>query len=220
MARKINPSLPFSRLEFFMDGVFAISITLLVIEIKVPGYESLQKAGGLGNYLLSIWPHYLSYVISFFIIGVWWSSMNHFHLMVKKTNHTFNIINIFFLMTIAFIPFTTAIMGEYTTHTEFRQVAVTTYCIGYYLPSLAAVIMVLYAFGNHRLVDPSLSNKFMTRFRNKILIGNVMIISALIASFFFPIIAIIITAFTFIMFFIPPEEPEYEDNTPKTESHD
>lgn len=211
MARKINPFLPFSRLEFFMDGVFAIAITLLVIEIKVPGHQDVEKAGGLSNYLLHIWPHYASYIVSFFILGVWWSSMNHFHLMIKKTNHSFNLINIFFLMTIAFIPFTTAVMAEYITHAEYRQVAVTTYCIGYYLPSFAAVIMVLYAFTNHRLADPSLSIKFMNRFRNKILIGNFMILSALIASFFFPVLAIIITALTFFMFFIPPEEPEYDN---------
>ena len=70
-----------------MDGVFAIAITLLVIEIKVPGHKDVEEAGGLRNYLLSIWPHYASYIVSYFILGVWWSSMNHFHLMVKNINH-------------------------------------------------------------------------------------------------------------------------------------
>ncbi len=217
MGRRTNPLLSFSRLEIFMDGVFAIAITLLVIEIKVPGHKEIDELGGLRNYLISIWPHYISYMVSFFILGVWWSSMNHFHLMVKKTNHTFNIINVFFLMTIAFIPFTTAVMGEYTSYTEYRNVAVTTYCIGYYLPSLSAVIMVLYAFHRHRLVDPLLSQKFMDRFRNKIIAGNAMVLLALISSFFYPIVALIITGITFILFFIPPEEPEYEDQNQITE---
>ena len=83
------------RLILFSDAVFAIAITLLVIEIKVPGHAKIQEAGSLYNALIQLWPHYLSYFVSFFVIGVWWSSMHHFHQIVKKTNHAFNLINIF-----------------------------------------------------------------------------------------------------------------------------
>jgi uncharacterized membrane protein len=212
MQRSRNPFMPMTRLEMFMDGVFAIAITLLIIEIKVPDHSELEEAGGLSNYLIHIWPQYLSYIISFFILGVWWSSMHHFHLMIKRTNHTFNLINIFFLMTIAFIPFTTAVLGDYISETEHRQTAVTLYCLGYYLPSLAAVMMVMYAFPNHRLVDANITKRYLNKFRNKILAGQILVLTAFITSLFFPIAAIIITGITFMLFFIPPESIEYENS--------
>ena len=204
-----NPYLTMGRLEAFTDGVFAIAITLLVMEIKVPGHARIEEAGSLYNALIQLWPHYLSYIVSFFVIGVWWSSMHHFHQIVKRTNHAFNLINIFFFMTIAFIPFTTAVMGEYISEPEHRQAAVTVYCLGYYLPSVAALIMVLYAFPNYRLADPAITKKFLNTFRLKVIAGQVLTLAALVVSFFFPLAALVITGLAFVMFFIPPESPEY-----------
>jgi hypothetical protein len=67
------------RLETFADAVFAIAITLLVIEIHLPPHEEVVRIGGVGPALLQLWPSYVGYVISFIVIGIMWA--NHHNLM-------------------------------------------------------------------------------------------------------------------------------------------
>lgn len=101
-----------NRFEAFSDGVFAIAMTLLVIEIKVPDL-SQAKASTAINTLIQTAPHILSYITSFLVIGVLW--LNHhalFHLL-KRVDRIALTINLVLLMCIAFIPFPTALIGEY-----------------------------------------------------------------------------------------------------------
>lgn len=93
-----------SRLEAFSDGVFAISITLLILEIKAP-----PSGSALGPELLSLWPSYLAYAISFVVIGAIW--INH-HAMfdhIVRADEKLLLLNTFHLMFIAFLPFPTAV---------------------------------------------------------------------------------------------------------------
>src|SRR5437870_8261275 len=95
-----------NRLEAFSDGVFAIAITLLILEIKVP------PAANLGNGLLQLWPSYLAYAISFVVIGAIW--INH-HVMfdwIDRVDHKVLLLNTLHLMFIAFLPFPTAVLAE------------------------------------------------------------------------------------------------------------
>ncbi len=104
-----------NRFEAFTDAVIAIVMTLLVIEIKVPKLP--PEGGGLGWMITTFGHHVLSYVTSFIVIGVIW--LNHhalFHLL-KRVDRTALILNLLLLMSIAFIPFSTALMGENPGHT-------------------------------------------------------------------------------------------------------
>jgi len=95
------------RLETFADGVFAIAITLLVLEIPHPEVDE-----HLGRELVDQWPAYLAYVLSFVTIGIIW--VNHHALMVQfaRADRAFLFINVFFLMCVAFIPFPTALIAD------------------------------------------------------------------------------------------------------------
>lgn len=95
------------RLETFADGVFAIAITLLVIEIPHPEVDE-----HLGRELVDQWPAYLAYALSFVTIGIIW--VNHHALMVQfdRADRAFLFINVFFLMCVAFIPFPTALIAD------------------------------------------------------------------------------------------------------------
>ena len=99
-----------SRLEAFSDGVFAIAITLLILEIKLPGAEDL-KTENLNTYLLHQWPKYFAYIFSFMVLGVYWTNHHYLYKLYMRTNHWFNMLNVLFLMTIAFLPFPSAILG-------------------------------------------------------------------------------------------------------------
>jgi len=98
-----------SRLEAFSDGVFAIAITLLVIEIAVPHGEN----GGLARALAAQWPSYAAYAVSFAVIGIMW--VNHHTLieLVATVDRPLLFLNLLLLMFVAFIPFSTALLAEH-----------------------------------------------------------------------------------------------------------
>jgi uncharacterized membrane protein len=211
---KSNLLLKTDRLETFTDGVFAIAITLLILEVKIPKDADLKEVGGLYAYLVHIWPAYLSYFISFIVIGVYWSNVLWlFTFIIQKTNHVFNLLCLLFLMTIAFIPFTTAIMSDYILSPEYRSAAITTYCIGYMLPIPMSLIGALYAFKNYRLIDPRLSKKFLNRQIIKFSSGMVILLIAIGLSFHYPWLALGIVFVDVLIYLLPPDVPEYTDES-------
>lgn len=101
-----------TRLEAFSDGVFAIAITLLVLEIRLPHIES-QEAGHLASELLALWPTYLAYIISFITIGIMWINHHAIFKMIHRTDRTLMFLNALLLMVITFLNFPTVILAEY-----------------------------------------------------------------------------------------------------------
>src|SRR5579884_4245879 len=95
-----------SRIEAFSDGVFAIAITLLVLEIKVP-----SGPGDLSRQLLQQWPAYLSFLISFTFIGIMW--MNHHRLFthIARSDDVLLILNLLLLLGVTIVPFPTAVLA-------------------------------------------------------------------------------------------------------------
>jgi uncharacterized membrane protein len=122
-----------SRMEAFSDGVFAIAITLLVLEIRVPAPGS----DGLGHALLAQWPSYAAFVVSFLTIGIIW--INH-HAMVRRlriADHSILIWNLLLLMTVSALPFTTALMAAYLKESDGESLAAAVYSGSFLLMSLA-----------------------------------------------------------------------------------
>jgi uncharacterized membrane protein len=97
-----------TRLEFFSDGVFAIVITLLVIEIRLPEgrFDPLLPT------LIGLWPSYLAFALSFFVIGAIWINHHGMFEHIDRTDNSFLLLNLLQLMAIAFIPFPTAVLAE------------------------------------------------------------------------------------------------------------
>ena len=196
------------RLEAFSDGVFAIAITLLILEIKIPDHQTLQNQT-LFNYLWNLWPKYFAYVFSFIIIGIYWANHHYIFKLYKRTNHTFNIMNVIFLMTIAFLPFPTAIFGEYINEPEQRQTAVTFYALGIYLPALVWLIMWLYGSYEKRLIDQRLTDDFIQYLTRQFWISNIIYIAAIIVSFFNPVASLLLNVILTLLYLLPPKKPQY-----------
>jgi uncharacterized membrane protein len=99
-----------ARLEAFSDGVFAIAITLLILEIKVPEVEGGEH---LWHALGAQWPSYAAYVVSFLVIGIMWLNHHTVFSYIQRVDRTLIMLNLLLLMVVAAIPWPTALMAEY-----------------------------------------------------------------------------------------------------------
>ena len=99
-----------ARLETFSDGVFAIAATLLILDV----HEA--SSGSVARGLLHIWPSYTAYAISFLTIGIIWTNHHTVFRQIGKVDRTFLMINVVFLMVVAFSPFPTRVMAETMRH--------------------------------------------------------------------------------------------------------
>src|ERR1041384_6323264 len=116
-----------NRLETFADGVFAIAITLLVIEIHLPPQEEIARVGGLWQALVQLWPSYFGYVVSFVVIGIMWANHHNLMKLVERVDHGFITLNLLLLLCVAFLPFPTAVMAQHLRDAAERPIAVAFY---------------------------------------------------------------------------------------------
>lgn len=124
------------RLEAFSDGVFAIAITLLVLEIRVPSSDDLSDPAELIRALGALWPSYLGYLISFVTIGIIWANHHNLFRLVGKVSHGLILANLLLLLTVGFIPFPTALLAA-TLETPSAQIGVLIYAATFVAVAIA-----------------------------------------------------------------------------------
>jgi uncharacterized membrane protein len=183
-----------TRLEAFSDGVLAIIITIMVLELKVPHGEDLATLFGL-------WPIFLSYVLSFVYIGIYWN--NHHHLMHTVKNVSGGILwaNLHLLFWLSLVPFSTGWMGE----NHFGQWPVFVYALNLFMAAIAYTILVLRIKAVHG-AGSDIDRAIGSDTKGKIsLLGYV---AAMIASFFLPLLGVLFTVAVALMWFIPDRRIE------------
>jgi uncharacterized membrane protein len=114
------------RLLAFSDGVIAIIITIMVLELKVPHEPTLAA-------LAAVWPVFLSYVLSFLYVAIYWNNHHHFLHLVRRVNGAMLWANMHLLFWLSLIPFATAWMGE----NHFAPVPTAVYGVALLMPALA-----------------------------------------------------------------------------------
>ena len=135
-----------TRLEAFSDGVFAIVITLLVLDLRVPeAHGSRELILGLNNLL----PKFISFIVSFIYITIYWINHHQMFSMLKHANRGLFWLNSLFLMCLTFIPFPTALIGSYPND----PVAVIVYGLAMLATAVSFVMMKSYVFYVEPLVD-------------------------------------------------------------------
>src|SRR6516165_10270503 len=102
------------RIEAFSDGVFAIAITLLILDIKVP--RASESSVGLGTLLLRQWPAYVAFLASFAKIGIMWINHHRLFTHIVRSSHALLLLNSLLLLGIVVVPFPTALVAEYFGH--------------------------------------------------------------------------------------------------------
>jgi len=116
---KEKESFQLERFIVFSDGVFAIAITLLIIEIKVP-YLSNPTDKALWHSLQEMVLKFLGFIISFGIVGHYWSVHHRIFGYVVKYNSSLIWLNLGFLFTVVVLPFSSGLLGEYSSHTDMK----------------------------------------------------------------------------------------------------
>jgi uncharacterized membrane protein len=144
-----------SRLEAFSDGVIAVAVTLLVLNIQVPSLAA-AKQYGLTGALLREWPVYAAYVTSFLTIGIIW--INH-HVMIRRLrepDHTILFLNLLLLLSIGVLPFATSLLAAYLKQSTGQHVAAGVYSGAFLVMSLffASLNRHILLAKPHKLVDP------------------------------------------------------------------
>ena len=196
-----------ARLETFADGVMAIAITLLILEIEVPHVEAGQS---LATALAEQWPSYAAYVVSFLTIGIIWVNHHHLFAVIERTNHTFLMLNVLFLMTIAALPWPTALIGEYILSDAERSTATVVY--GLTMTSIAVMFNVVwrYASGGLRLLPAEVNRKELVRISRSYVSGPIMYGAATLIAVVNAWISMAILAAMALYWLIPGSGPRVE----------
>lgn len=140
-----------SRIEAFSDGVFAIAITLLILEVKVPD----TAHGPLAVGLLRQWPSYLAFLLSFVYIGVMWMNHHRMFTHIRRSNDTLLVLNLLLLLGVTAVPFPTAVLASSLGTPEQRTAAI--FYNGVYI-MIAVFFNVLWRYAvRHQLLDKSLA---------------------------------------------------------------
>jgi uncharacterized membrane protein len=124
------------RVEAFSDGVFAIAITLLVLQLKVPTVSQIADERSLVQALLRLWPSLAALVTSFIAILIMWMNHHGIFRLVRRVSGPFLVANGFLLLAVTFVPFPTAVLASHVIGPS-STIAAAFYCSTYVLVSLA-----------------------------------------------------------------------------------
>lgn len=177
-------------MEAFSDGVFAIIITIMVLEFKVPTH------GHDLNALIPLAPFFLSYILSFVYVGIYWNNHHHMHYLVSSVNGSVSWANLFLLFWLSLLPFGT----EWMAANHFAQVPVAVY--GFLLLMCGASYLILArTLATHGGRDSELAQALGSDWKGKLSI--VIYIIAIITARWFPVLACMLYTIVACIWFIP-----------------
>src|SRR5215207_2887521 len=173
-----------SRLEAFSDGVFAIVITLLILDIRFPNVPYAQFA----ETLISILPRILAYVMSFIIIGLYWVTHHNSMHAMKKTDRGFLWLNILLLLCVSFIPFPTSLLGRY----PFQAWPIIIYGITLITCNAVGYVMLVYVNFHPHLAIPDFSKRYIRSHTPVYLVVNGSYLGAILLAHSSPLLSYLI----------------------------
>lgn len=199
-SRFTKGQLPLARVEALSDGVFAVALTLLVLDLNVPQLAHASSAAELWERLREQLPRFLSWLISFVIVSKFWLNHHYIFSRAKYANYALVWLNSIFLMFQSLVPFPTAMMGEYPTN----HLAVSFF--GIVMAINTVLYMTLQSYIEKHLLKPEFVDEVDPHGMQKALVGPLFyLLGAAVAWIYTP------AAFVFYivtpMFYIMPPDP-------------
>jgi uncharacterized membrane protein len=175
-----------NRLEAFSDGVFAVAITLLVLEINIPGGENLW------HQLKEEWPSFASFFVSFWVIGIIW--VNHHGVIdhLKRADRGVLYLNLLVLMSVVLMPFSTALMAEHLKSGADENVAAAVYAGSFVLMAVSFGGLWEYITRHREGLGVELTDEEVRRTSRSFQIGNPFYALAVVVAFISPAVVLVI----------------------------
>jgi uncharacterized membrane protein len=189
-----------NRLEAFSDGVFAIAITLLVLDLHVPAPGS----GELGHELLAQWPSYAAYVVSFMTIGIIWINHHAAFSRLRAVDHSILIWNLLLLLSVGVLPFTTSLMAEYLKEGSGESLAAAVYAASFlFMGAIFVGANRQILFRRPQLLREPIPPAAARRTLRYAALGQLPYLVAVLLAFVTPYVTIAICAATAIYYALP-----------------
>ncbi len=193
-----------SRLEAFCDGVFAIAITLLIIDIKVPPINSVHTRRELWMAFAHELPGLFAFLLSFTYILITWVNHSRAFKLISRSSNKFIYANGLLLLSVVLVPFTTAAVAEYlsTAENSLAQPAIVLYCGVILLNNIAWNLIFYACIFSESLLKPNVNIKKAKKQAIFPRYGFVLYGFILILSFWFPLTAFTIMSLSFVMWVV------------------
>jgi len=190
-----------ARIEALSDGVFAIVMTLLIIELRVPaGHDHHVGAADLWFRLFGLWPLIQSYIISFLVLAMYWTAHHaFFHFYVKEVDRLLSLLNILFLMFVSCIPFSAHLLGEYSTNVT----AIFIYGCNVILLGVTLYFMLRLVIREKRLQHEALSKRLIVQGNVRILLPPFFALLAILVAPYYISLSYILFAFPIVFNIVP-----------------
>jgi uncharacterized membrane protein len=186
------------RLEAFSDGVFAIAITLLVLDIAVPANAGEHLLRSMAH----LWPSYLAYLVSFSTIGAIWLGHSAITDYLERADSVFMRLNLLLLLVVAFLPFPTRLFADFLGEDKPERVAANIY--GVTLLVASALLLVLWRYAIHeRLVRPDANDEEIQLLTQRLTPGLIGYLILIVAGLFAPIVAAVGYLAIAVFFILP-----------------
>jgi uncharacterized membrane protein len=185
-----------NRLEAFSDAVFAVAITLLVLELAVPTGEDLWHD------LKDEWPSFAAFFVSFWVIGIIW--VNHHGVIdhIARADRGVLYLNLLLLMTVVFIPFSTALLAEHLKSGADEEVAAAVYSGAFLAMAISYGALWTYITNRRERLGVELTDEQIRRTTVIFLIGNPFYAIALVISFISPAVVLVINGLLAIYYMV------------------
>lgn len=197
-----GPEANTGRIEMFSDGVFAIAITLLVLDLHVPLRSELDNES-LWNALGDHWTTYLSFLISFLIVAVAWTNHRTMFSFIQRADHALVILNTLLLLDVVTLPFCAALLGEYIRDPTERQTALIVYIGTVIVGGIIYNILWHHAAHRHRLLAPDVDPRTVHTLSKRYFVGPILYAAALGLAFLNSIASIVVCAVLTLLYLLP-----------------
>jgi uncharacterized membrane protein len=188
-----------ARLEAFSDGVFAIAITLLVLNLGVPPFAKLGR-GGLGAALAAGWPQFTAFAVSFAVIGIIWVNHHAMFERVQRADRTLLFLNLLLLASVVFMPYPTALMSHAFEAGRDEKLATAIYAGTSATMGLAFDLLWIYLGFHRELLQEPLRTTGTGAVVRRAGVGTVVYLATIGLAFINPFICLLVFAGLAIFF--------------------